>query len=243
MQLTGEARSILGEGRQAYVAVLTADGPHVTPELYALAAGDLWFAVAATTLKARVLREDPRAGALVRAGGRAVSLTGTATTYDVRSPADVARALTDPAVAKALASFTTRNAPDLAAFARDVATLRLGRRIPPRRLLIRLRPETVEVLGDNGDAVLGWHGDRGPVALPVRWYGDSGELAADAAAGLPRTSPACVVTDDYNAPGPAAKTGALRRGTGHLDDGGTVTLDVAKVTSWDGVETVTRAGG
>jgi hypothetical protein len=241
--LSQEARSILGEGRQAYVAVTSADGPHVTPELYAVAGDDLWFAVAATTLKARVLPDHPRAGALVRAGGRAVVLTGTATTYDVRSPGDIRRAVTDPNVARALTSFVTRNAADLAGFARDAVTLRLGRRLPPRRLLVRLRPDRVTVMPGEGDAVLGWEAADGPLALPLRWDGATGQLPPDAARDLLATAPACVVTDEYNEPGPAAKTGHLRRGTGHLAADGTVTLDVAKVTTWDGVETATRAGG
>jgi hypothetical protein len=241
--LPREARSILGEGRQVYVAITSADGPHVTPELYAVAGDDLWFAVAATTLKARVLPAEPAAGALVRAGGRAVVLSGTTTTYDIRSPADVGRAVTDPNVARALTSFVTRNAADLAAFARDAITLRLGRRLPPRRLLVRLRADRVAVIAALGEAVLGWETPQGPVALPLRWDGAAGHLPSEAATGLPPTARACVVTDEYNGPGPAAKTGHLRRGTGHLAADGTVTLDVAKVTTWDGVATATRAGG
>lgn len=265
LSLTPEMRSVLNEGRQAYVAVVTKDGPHVTPELYAVARDTVWFAVAATTLKVRVLPDNPRIGALVRTGGRAVLLSGDARTYDVRSPADVGRAVTDPDVARALSGFLLRNAGDLAAFARDAVTLRLGRRLPPRRVLVRLRPTRAalldgtavvasvgdwpgtlpdpaeETLRGSRDAAVGWLGPDGPVALPARWDEECAYVPAAAAAlaGLPAEAPACVVLDDYGSPGPAAKSGTLYRGTGRLAEG-RATIEVAKVTTWDGVETATH---
>jgi hypothetical protein len=262
LSLTRDMKAVLDEGRQAYVAVVSKDGPHVTPELYAHTGRDLWFAVAATTLKARVLPDNDRVGALVRAGGRSVLVSGTATTYDVRSPADVARAIGDTAVAKALTGFVTRNAADLAAFARDALTGRIGKGVPPRRILIRLRPTRAALLdgtnvvardGDwpgtvpdttrpalpgGSDAVVGWLGPDGPVALPARLDGDTAYVptAAAALAALPGEAPACFVTDDYGAPGPAAKTGTLLRGTGVLRDG-VATIEVEKTVTWDGVTT------
>jgi hypothetical protein len=264
LSLNRDMRSILDEGRQAYVAVATKDGPHVTPELYAATARDVWFLVAATTLKAKVVPRNDRIGALVRTGGRSVLLSGTATTYDVRSPADIGRAVTDPQVAKALTGFLLRNAGDLAAFARDTLTGRLGRKVPPRRVLIRLRPTRAAVLdgvavtsslgdwpgatADGGDAlrgsrdaVLGWLGPDGPVALPARTDGERTYVppAAAALAALPAEAPACVVYDDYGSPGPAAKSGTLRRGTGTLDPDGAATVAVARTTEWDGIKTST----
>ncbi len=146
LSLTPEMQSVLNEGRQAHVAVVSKDGPHVTPELYAATRNDIWFLVAATTLKARVIPKNDRISALVRAGGRAVLLSGTPATYDVRSPNDIGRAVTDAEVAKALSGFLLRNAGDLAAFAKDTLTGRLGRKLPPRRVLIRLRPTRAALL-------------------------------------------------------------------------------------------------
>lgn len=269
LSLTPEMHSVLNEGRQAYTAIVTKDGPHVTPELYAIAGETLWFAVAATTLKARVLPQTPRAGALVRAGNRTVLLSGPVRTYDVRSPRDVGHAITDPAVAKAVTGFLLRNAGDLAAFARDTVAGRLGRRLPPRRVLVRLAPtraalldgtrvvasagdwpgnaaeQAEEALRGTRDAVVGWLGPDGPVALPARCDDEHAYVPAAAAAlaGLPREAPACVVEDDYGRPGPAAKSGTLQRGTGRLTGDGRATIDVAKVTSWDGVATATRPAG
>lgn len=265
LSLTRDIRSVLDEGRQAYVAVLTTDGPHVTPELYAVAGDDLWFLVAATTLKARVIPGNARISALVRTGGRSVLVSGSATTYDIRNPSDIGRAVSDTAVAKALTGFLLRNAGDLAAFGRDLVTGRLGRALPPRRVLIRLRPTRAALLDGSAlvsrcgdwpgdvesvrneplhgatDATVGWLGPDGPVALPARVEGDVAYVPAAAAAlaALPAAAPACVVTDDYGEPGPAAKTGTLRRGTGRLDGDGTATIDVAKTTEWDGIKAST----
>jgi hypothetical protein len=176
----------------------------------------------------------------------------------------VARAVTDPAVAKALTGFLLRNARDLAAFATDTLSGRLGRRPPPRRVLIRLRPTRAALLdgpavtaaeGDwpghageprttspgDRDAVLGWLGPDGPVALPARATNGVAYVAPAAAAlaALPAEAPACLVTDDYGRPGPAAKSGTLWRGTGELDPDGRVSLTVERTTTWDGVETTT----
>jgi hypothetical protein len=258
-------RSVLDEGRQAYVAVVTKAGPHVTPELYAAGRDDVWFLAAATTLKVRVAAANDRVGALVRTGGRAVLLSGPVRTYDVRRPADVARAVADPAVTKALTGYLLRNARDLAGFATDTLSGRLGRRPPPRRVLIRLHPTRAALIdgpavtaaeGDwpghaaaaggatppgDRDAVLGWLGPDGPVALPARAAGDAAYVAPAAAAlaALPAEAPACLVTDDYGRPGPAAKTGTLWRGTGELHPDGRVSLTVERTTTWDGVETST----
>jgi hypothetical protein len=266
LSLTPDMRSILGEARQAYVAITTGHGPHVTPELYAATDRDIWFFVAATTLKARTVSDGDRIGALVRSGGRALVLSGTARTYDVRSPTDVRRAVTDAQVARAVSGFLLRNAGDLAAFGRDAITGRLGRRLPPRRVLFRLRPTRAAILdgvtvtesaGDwpgqpadvagvdalrgSVDAVVGWLAPDGPVALPARLDGDTAHVppAAAALAALPAEAPACVVVDDYGEPGPAAKKGTLRRGTGRLAPDGTATLAVARTTEWDGVRTTT----
>ena len=57
------------------------------------------------------------------------------------------------------------------------------------------------------------------------------------------TAPACLAVDDYVAPGPAAKTCLLRRGSGTPSRDGDVVridLDVERDTTWDGAETRTE---
>lgn len=188
----------LAEGREAYVAVETANGPHVTPELYAWSGGRLWFAAAVSTLKAKVLPNRPRAGAVVTVAGRSVVLHGTVSVFDPRRPLDIARrASAWPRATRAITGYVLRNVPDLVAFARDAAIGRLGLRIPPPRALFALEPDRVLLVENDAlVACLGaWPGSAagalgalddapdvpaggtaavaafpGPVAVPARWF-------------------------------------------------------------------------
>lgn len=249
-----EARGILAEGRQLYVGVVTKNGPHVTPELYATVGDDLWFATAASTLKVKAVRRDGRMGAMVRVGSRAVVVTGRAEEYDVADPLRlVGRARDGLKALQAVGAFTLRNAADLGGFARDLVAGRLPSRKPPRRVLVRLRPETsavVDVAGLPGDrdAVVGWSTDGTPLVLPARC--DEAMDTAWVPAALPvgllpaeEAAPACVGVDAYVAPGPAAKTGLLRRGSAMpIRENGVVRLDfsIERDTTWDGAETRTQ---
>jgi hypothetical protein len=251
--LDPEARGIFAEGRQLYVGVVTKNGPHVTPELYAAVGDDLWIATAASTLKAKAVRRDGRMGAMVRVGSRAAVVTGHADEYDVADPLALLGNARDAMKAlQAVGAFTLRNAADLGGFARDLVSGRLPSRRPPRRVLVRLRPEqcaVVDVAGLPGDrdAVVGWSPDGTPVVLPARCDAtmDTAWVSGKLPAGLrptDETAPACVAVDAYVAPGPAAKTGLLRRGsaTAHCDED-VVRLDfhVERDTTWDGAETRT----
>jgi hypothetical protein len=197
----------LHEGRQAYVAVPASSGPHVTPELYSWSRGRLWFASATGTLKTSVLRRDPHGGAVVSAGGRSVLLRGRIDAFDARHPLELARRA--PAFAEAAMAWTEyvlRNAPDLVAFALDAVSGRLGRRIPPLRVLHALTPVAAAVVegGEVTDRWGRWTGRRraapqrssrtsrdlsatiggrpavaavpGPLALPGRWHEGDGRF-------------------------------------------------------------------
>lgn len=236
-------RDVLAEGRQVHVAVTTAHGPHVTPELYAMAEDRLWFLAAATTVKAKVLRRDARAGAMVRVGDRAVVVTGTVELYDPTKLATLPRGLGEAkAVAAGSAAFGLRNAVDLAAFATDLVAGRLGRSLPPRRVLFAFTPAEVHLTEGGGDAVVGWATGEGPVALPATWDGRTrtGELPKELVGSLrlPSDAPACLVQDRYVAPGPAAKEGRILRGSGTLEpSNGEFRLAVERRSHWSGVTT------
>ena len=262
------ARSVLEQGRHLYVAVAAPAGPHVTPELYSVADGRLWFWSAHDTVKAKVLREHPGASALVRTGDRSVIVTGRTEQFDPRDVAALPRALRDPlAVGRATLRFGLRNAADLGAFATDFARGRLGRSLPPRRVLIGLRPTKLAVLdagkvlfalGDwahpaavdaepvtRGDqaAVIAWETEHGPLALPGRADLERNQAwlppAMIGVAGLPSPARVGVVVDDYVAPGPAAKEGRLLRGTATLGEAGRVDITLERETEWKGVDTST----
>jgi hypothetical protein len=269
------ARSILAEGRQLHVGICSERGPHVTPELYAAVHGDLWFTTAASTLKARVMQRDQRMSGLVRVGSRSLVLRGEACQFDLADPKNLAAHARDGLRAlHGLTSFTMRNAADLTGFARDLVAGRLPSRRPPRRVLVRLRPQawlvvdgtslvaasggwpgSADEVGDSPslpgrrDAVAGWEVPWGTLLLPARAETSTTAAVPAAAARLAGVDPdasarACLTTDDYAAPGPAAKTGTLLRGTGTLRlDGavGRLELDADRRTTWDGVETRTGA--
>jgi hypothetical protein len=268
LPLSDPVLSTLEEARQAYIAITSEAGPHVTPDLYAWSGDALWFAMAVTTLKARVLADDPRACVVVSAPGRSILLGGSATLYDPRRVLALGRKAGDlPRTARALTRFTVRNAPDLLAFMRDVASGRLGLRPPPLRVLARLDPDHAAVI--QADAIVEGYGGwadaastadlrqdpggqpavvalPGPVAVPCRWFEHEHYVRVPAGvrelADLPRTFPLGVVVDEYGAPGPAAKTGALLRGRGRwADDPNTIDVEPERVVTWDGVETASES--
>jgi hypothetical protein len=169
------ARALLSEGRQLHVAVLTTSGPHVTPELYTYDDRHIWFLTAADTLKSRVVRRDPRVGAVIRVGSRSAVLGGDVVAYDPRDPVRLlARAGEALRALAALTSFTLRNAADLAAFTRDLAAGRLGSRLPQRRVLLRLTARQLAVL--DGSALVSTDGEwPGRITVP----GDAPPLRGD----------------------------------------------------------------
>lgn len=268
------ARGVLAEGRQLHVGVLTTTGPHVTPELYTHDDEHVWFLTAADTLKTRSLRADARVGAVVRTCSRTLLLAGEVTVYDARDPIGLLRRSRDALAAlAALTSFTIRNASDLAAFARDLATGKLTTRLPPRRVLMRLRPSRSMLL--DGTALLSTGGEwPGRVTVPDESPPLPGDVdcviaveCADGVCVVPgrarrnltdATVPAVAVqladvaldtelrgslaVDAYNAPGPAAKSGALLRGRVRLTLTGPlcrVEVHADRETTWDGIATHT----
>ena len=266
-----EVEQVFREGRLAHVAVVSARGPHVTPELYAWSDGRLWFWFAHTTLKARVLAATPQAAALVTAGGRTGIVTGTVDLIDVRRPTTL---LGTPArglrAVRALGGYATRNASDLGAFARDLGTGRLGWRPPATRVLASLQPhkwaaaEDDRVTGSDGLADMA--SDRppihppaaggetvvvafpGPNVVPGRWFADDGVVWVDPSLldslGVGRRTPIAVVADQYVAPGPAAKIGTLLRGSAvRRGTGGSLQVEADTLTWWDGIATETSRSG
>ena len=203
--------SVLGAARQAYVAVSSTRGPHVTPQLYGLADGRLWFFAASSTLKSRVLRRDARVGIVVRDGERAVVAAGQASVLDPAELGSVLRRFPEwREIAGGVASFSLRNAADLAGFVTDSVRRRAGRIPPPRRVLFAVDADRVALMegsavaeawgGWDGEAqaatapasavadaagkaaVAGWSAAAGPLALPVAW--DESERTASVAPAL-----------------------------------------------------------
>jgi hypothetical protein len=197
IELPDAATSILAEGRQAYLAVASAEGPHVTPELYAWSGGRLWSAVATTTLKAKVVGRHGVAGALVTGRDRSVVLHGRVDAIDLRRPGAWSGPAGVAATSRALARFAARNVDDLVAFGADLVRGRLGASLPAARVVLCFTPEAAALI--EGDAVTGrwgaWAdvgggstasrpvspagrpvvvGLPGPLAVPGRWREEEG---------------------------------------------------------------------
>lgn len=262
--LPDAARSLLHHGRQAHVVVASANGPHVTPELFGWSDGRVWFAVAATTLKAKVLARRPEAGVVVATQGRSLLLSGPVERMDVLDPLPlVAHPGRTLGALRAGVRYGVRNAADLVAFVGDAASGKLGRRLPPRRVLFALDPAAGACV-ENDVVVEAWGAWEGldttvvahpapggvpavvavdgAVGLPGRWFPE--RVQAQVPPGLlglverPSMFPLGVVVDDYGAPGPAAKQGTLLRGTGRVTDpaAGVITVVPDRIIDWDGVE-------
>ena len=233
---------MLGGASFAYLGVETSTGPHVTPLLFATTPDRLWFAVGRGTVKARVVARRPRVGVVVSNGRASVAIRGEATLLErlPASPAELARA------PFAVPDFASRNALEMAAFARDVA-LRSAR--PQRLALLSVRIDSLDLLdGCPAEAVLGWMSAAGPIALPARWNAGTERARVPAGplreAGGPRTAAACVCIDESDGLGPLAKRGRLLRGEGHATlrgDVASVALAADRVTRWKGFQTKTAA--
>jgi hypothetical protein len=249
----------LHEARQVHVALDVDGRPHVTPELFTWSSGKLWFASAPSTYKSRHLDAEDELAAVVRLPARDLLLRGVIERHQVTDLVRHGRKSVEAAAATA--RFAVRNAGDLLAFAGDALSGRAGRRVPQPRVLFALDPAAA-VLIEN-DVVIeacSWAsgsapeapgpvgGSRavaafpGPAAVPARWFPESSQLHIspsvldlyDVADG----SPVAVVLDDYNAPGPAAKSGSLLHGTAHAaPEPGRFTIAVDREVGWDGTAT------
>lgn len=235
---------VLARAPIAYLAVETSSGPHVTPVLFAATPDRMWFGIGRGTLKARAIAKQSAVGVVVCDGDVSVAIRGQAALLD-RLPPSVTELARAPF---ALPVFATRNALEMAAFARDV----VGHASPPSPLApVSVRLDSVEVFeGWPADAVLGWMGDQGPLALPARWDAKSYRARVPAAplraASDVRRAAACVCLDESDGRGPLAKRGSLIRGVGRARIRGetaVVTLEAERVTRWKGFQTRTVAAG
>lgn len=154
-ELPEAVASVLDGGEFCHVAAATPLGPHVTPMVFAAAAGRLWVTTSRGSVKARAWREDPRVAGVVRAGRDAVAFTGTAWRHDVLDPTSWSRSLREgPLLGLATARFTRKNARFFAGYAVDARRVPLAW-TPPGRVFVELRIERTALVED-GVPVHGW---------------------------------------------------------------------------------------
>jgi hypothetical protein len=78
----GRVAEVLGEAPVLHVAVAARRGPHVTPAVFDLDGGRLWFVTPRRSVKARVIDRHRRVGALAQIGSQAVVIGGRARIVD-----------------------------------------------------------------------------------------------------------------------------------------------------------------
>jgi hypothetical protein len=148
--LTADVADTIGACRVARMVVRSTAGPLVTAQLFSVAAGTVWMVTPRNSVKARVLRRDPRAGILLRAGRRSVVLQGRVEILDPLRPAGLARlALAGGALVIALARYGVRNTDMLAGYATDLLLSPRLDALPYDRVLLGLRVERGMLVGVN----------------------------------------------------------------------------------------------
>ena len=153
-ELPRAAIEILERGRLCYLCVQTPQGPHATPVVFAFDGGSIWITTSRRSVKARAWRQDPYAAGMVRHGGRAFTFRGMVTAYDLLEPGTWgASLLRAPAITRAAARFTLKNARYFAGYARDARRIPLAW-TPPARVLASLDVEDGAVLDEERGEVL-----------------------------------------------------------------------------------------
>jgi hypothetical protein len=155
------AREILDRGAICYLAAPSPRGPHVTPLVFVLEGDRVWVTTSRGTVKARSWRRKALAGGLVSVGDRAVAFGGRVALYDALDPftwpASLFRA---PAVMRASARFTAKNARFFAGYARDAYRIPLSW-TPPGRVIASVDLDRGAVLDVSSGRVREAWGDRG----------------------------------------------------------------------------------
>ena len=169
----GEARAILDRAPLGYLAVMTGEGPHLTPQLMSVAAGRLWFVASCRSLRVGAIRARPgvAVSAWVPGTGAALVVHGDAHVLDLGRPFELGRTSLEAVLgAVGLARYVSQH---LVALTRTFAQGATGQlaSVLERRVLIGVQPDraTVVEVPAGADAVLGWVTAGGPLAVPVVW--------------------------------------------------------------------------
>ena len=166
--------------RLCYVGVESSFGPHVTPQLFATAAGRFWIVTSIGSVKARSIRRRPEVGLLLRDGDRSLVVNGRAEILSVWSPQEAARLARQVLPAfEGVAALSIRNLPTMLGYALDLCRMPAGA-LPLDRVLVSILPTGGALIAGNEvierwspDAIAHRGGRRatvsetsGPVMLP-----------------------------------------------------------------------------
>ena len=143
-------QEVLDRGRFCAVAAMTPRGPHCTPLVFANSGARLWLTTSRRSVKARAWRTDPSVAGLVRSDDLAVTFTGTVRTYDALDRRTWAAAVAGAtSIARATATFSTKNARFFAGYAVDARQIPLAW-TPPGRVFVGIDLERTALVEAEG---------------------------------------------------------------------------------------------
>jgi hypothetical protein len=158
--------SVLDDGEFCTVATTTPDGPHCTPLVFAASGGRVWLTTSRRSVKARTWKSDPTVAGLVRDGELSVAFVGTVKTYDALDRRTWGSAVAGAtSIARAMATFSRKNARFFAGYAFDARQVPLAW-TPPGRVFVGVDLERTALL--DGDGVQEGRG---------RWAGEASSRA------------------------------------------------------------------
>jgi hypothetical protein len=141
---------VLERASQLMVGIVSARGPHVTPELFTVAAGRVWCLTAASSLKARALAKGGAVAVAASADGSSVVGVGRCVVLDAAHPLrnlrNLEASLTTPL---AVGQYALDNAGELVGSVVDLFSGRLGGPVPPRRVVLGIDLVATAVLQDD----------------------------------------------------------------------------------------------
>lgn len=241
---------VLSRGQLVYLAVRTKGGPLVTPVLYGVGGGRLWFVTRRQVLKARLLARRPDTAWVVRDGERAVAMRGRASLLTAATPVAWIRHTTRPpfGLPFGLGSWAVRNPREVAGFVVDGVT-RPSTIAPHNFVLVSLEPTATEpallplgsptdgpglplpegvpagldaLLRRTGWVTVGLDTAAGVVAVPGVWDPRRAVVRVPARLldGVGSTLPACVTFDEPVRGRPTQQRGVVLRGDAELTSAG-----------------------
>jgi hypothetical protein len=206
---------VLDEAEVVHVAVAGRNGPHVTPAVFDVDGGRLWFVTPRRSVKARVIDRRRRVGALVQLGRWSVVIGGRARIVDPLTARGIFSPGTLLDLPLAAAGYLGRNHRHATGTIRDhqAPTLALSRvlvSIDIRRLALLDEFDVVDTWGRWEQSDLLIPGDPPPVAAP-----DLGDIPPALHPFLADDAP---VVLGWSAPaGPLALPARWRPGLGELE--------------------------
>ena len=238
MQLTRDARDILGRARIGMLAMRAGRLPLVNPAAFSVAAGSVWMTTSRYAAKNVLAKRDPRAAFFVDGGSHAVLMRGTLEVFDPLSLSNQVRAALDgPGLYMGMAGYALKNAPFVAGYLMDIA--RLPREwMPYNRTVLRLQLIEAEVINvwpfppaqaarvpavpaEISRRLAGvrrgyacWFEGGSPVIRPALWEVERGEVTLAPTEGHARAGAVgALVVESHHRFRPSLMVGACVRGT------------------------------